>query len=176
MKRLARKMMNQAAKNRVISKQEACCQLAGLKLLICSERFETISISGQYKIGTESAAKTTILGRYAIRKNHMDLSLHEYFKKLKSTSKIKIVPHYVGGRINAVYPPSANYAKSVLIVHFPWNTKFPYGQLNSKQLLRTFKSFITSPTCPKTVTIPYSRAKQKYTEKKKNCGTHYKRF
>ena len=118
-KRLARKMMNQAAKNRVISKQEACCQLAGLKLFISSERFEQISISAEYKLGTESAAKTTVLGKYAIRKKDMDLSLHQYFKKLKSTSKIKIVPPYVGGRINAFYPPAANYAQSVLIDHFP---------------------------------------------------------
>ena len=50
--RVARHLLNQSAKNRVVSKQEAMCHLGGLDLFLCSESIRDVSLSGQLKIGT----------------------------------------------------------------------------------------------------------------------------
>ena len=44
-RRVAIKCMNQFTKDKLISKQEAMCLSGGLKLFLCSETIETISIS-----------------------------------------------------------------------------------------------------------------------------------
>jgi hypothetical protein len=48
--RLSRHLLNHAATNQTISKQECMLLVGGLDLVKCSETIETVSISGQYCI------------------------------------------------------------------------------------------------------------------------------
>jgi hypothetical protein len=79
-KRLARKVLNQASKNRVVSKQEAICQLVGLPLWSCSEAFQNVSLSGSIRLASEKESRTTFLAEYARRSPELHfMSLHQYF-------------------------------------------------------------------------------------------------
>src|SRR5687767_14311667 len=66
-KRIARKLLNKTTKDKVISKQECMCHLAKLDLVLCSESFETVSISGEYRLCTDGESKSTFLPKYAKR-------------------------------------------------------------------------------------------------------------
>ena len=86
-RKVARQLLNSTVKDRVISKQEAMCTLRGLSLCLCSESIDTVSISGYRKISTNKTAKSSILNMYANRKNDDELTLHQFFKKIKKWDK-----------------------------------------------------------------------------------------
>ncbi len=102
--KLSRHLLNRAASNRTVSKQECMVLLAGLDLVMCSETIETVSISGQYRI--QEGKNTTIFKKYEQRLPHLhDLSLDAFFHHVKNSKGGKlIIPHYVGGRSQPVYP------------------------------------------------------------------------
>lgn len=58
---LARKVLNDSLKAKVVSRQEAIFQLAGISLYNFLEFIDTVSISGNVKIGTERMSKYTFL-------------------------------------------------------------------------------------------------------------------
>jgi hypothetical protein len=168
-KTLARVLLNKVTKEKVISKQECMCHLAGLNLVLCSESIESVSISGTYKLGTENQAKATLLSKYANRDStEKDMTLHQYFffTKQKSTQLRKpAIPHYVGGRSFPTYPVTEGYAKSVLTCHVPW-----IGSSNSqtnRNYIQEFQDFIKSGDCPKSVKVAYGRVKARYLQKNK---------
>jgi hypothetical protein len=168
-KTLARVLLNKVTKEKVISKQECMCHLAGLDLVLCSESIESVSISGTYKLGTEYQAKKTMLSRYADRENvHKDMTLHQFFlfTKTKSSQIRKpVIPHYVGGRSSPTYPVTEGYAKSVLTCHVPW-----IGKLNfqgNRDYVQEFQDFVKSDNCPKSVKVAYGRVKGRYLQKNK---------
>ena len=78
-KRVSRHILNEATKNRLISKQESMCYIGQLPLFLCSEIIENISLSGYRKIGTQQEAQTTFLITYAKRQEKHEMSLHQYF-------------------------------------------------------------------------------------------------
>ena len=173
-KRIARKLLNKTSKDKVISKQECMCHVAKLNLFMCSESIETVSISGEYRLCTTGEAKYSFLTKYAKRDTAKwsHLSLHQYFhniRKLKLLNNIGnqkcIIPHYVGARSVPTYPPTEGYAKSVLILHVPWNNTFN-EQTEPRNYIEEFKSFIKSPLCPMSVKIGYQCAKARYEENK----------
>src|SRR5688572_12022804 len=87
-KRVARKLLNKTTKDKVISKQECMCQLAKLPLYLCSESFETVSISGEYRLCTSGEAKSSFLSKYAKRDtdwSHMSLYQYFHFRKNSAT-------------------------------------------------------------------------------------------
>jgi hypothetical protein len=97
-KKMARRVLNEASKSRVISKQEAICQLAGLDLFSCSEVVKVESLSGEYRIGTGKEAQHTLLARYAKRDvNLHSMNLYNFFDhwynspsdRMKKTSRRK---------------------------------------------------------------------------------------
>lgn len=169
-KTLARVLLNKVTKEKVISKQECMCHLAGLNLVLCSESIEPVSISGTYKLGTETQAKATLLSQYAKRENTLeDMTLHQYFffKKQTSTRLRKPpIPHYVGGRSYPTYPVTEGYAKSVLTCHVPW-IGCSHFEAN-KNYIQEFQDFIKSNNCPKSVKVAYGRVKNRYLQKNKS--------
>ena len=79
-KKCAWKMLNDTMKQRMMSKQETCCLLAGLELFNCSETIEPISISSTTKIGTNNASQKSFLRKCADRaKSLHGMSLTHFF-------------------------------------------------------------------------------------------------
>ena len=173
-KRIARMLLNKTTKDKVISKQECMCHLAKLDLFLCSEAIETVSISGQYRLCTSGQSNFSFLTKYAQRdiSKYSNMSLHQYFDYIKNNTlkgacnnKRYIIPHYVGARSSPTYPPTEGYAKSVLLLHVPWQEKFDH-ETQGKNYIEEFKAFIKKPDCPTGIKIGYERAKARYEEKK----------
>ena len=173
-KRIARKLLNQTTKDKVISKQECMCHLARLDLFLCSEAIETVSISGEYRLCTSGQSNFSFLTKYAHRdiSKYKDMSLHQYFEYIKNgalkgacSNRRSIIPHYVGAKSVPTYPPTEGYAKSVLLLHVPWQYKFDQ-QAHGRNYIAEFKSFIKRPDCPTGIRIGYERAKARFEQKK----------
>lgn len=164
MKRLARRLLNQCSKNRVVSKQEAVCQLVGLPLFSCSETLENVSLAGNVKLGSEGEGRTTLLTKYARRApslHHMSLDAffhHENARFMKDGVKKKI-PKYSGAQCEAVYPATPAYARGVMLIYCPWHGTFDLDKQNTS-LLDAFHAFISNhDLCPESVSVSYHRAK-----------------
>ena len=98
--RLSRHLLNRAASNCAISKQECMVLLSGLDLMMCSESIEMVSITGSYRL--QDGASSTFYSHYEKRPQSLHhLSLDQYFDEEKNSNvpgKKTIIPHYVGGR------------------------------------------------------------------------------
>ena len=160
--RLARKILNDSLKSKVISRQEAIFQLMGLSLCSCSEFIDTVSISGNVKLGTNKASKSTFLYKYSVReKIFHNLSLYDYFNvynnQIKKSTKIKI-PHIVGGKIQSNDVNDLNYMRSILLVHMPWYQNFMI-KTDTPDLQEKFIHFLHDKhNCPESVRLDYYRA------------------
>ena len=158
------KLMNRSVANRTITKQEAMCELAKLPFVICSETIENVSLSGcsKFKEASGSSSVNTMLGQYRRRDDRLqDLSLHEFFhlKKNKEKKRInskEIIPHFVGGSGQPVYPVTPSYARTVLHVYKPWSNKLPVPK--EDWYINAFHEFLQDPKCPASVKIGYARA------------------
>jgi hypothetical protein len=165
-KTLARVSLNKVTKEKVISKQECMCHLAGLDLVLCSESIESVSMSGTCKLGTENQAKSTLLSEHAKRQNtQKDMTPHEFyfFTKEKSSLRKPVVPHCVGGKSNPTHPVTEGHAKSVLTCHVPW-----IGCSNFKtnrSCMQEFQDFIKTTACPKSVKVAHGRVKNRHLQK-----------
>jgi hypothetical protein len=172
-KRVARKLLNKITKDKVISKQESMCHLAKLPLYLCSESFESVSISGEHCLCTSGEAKSSFLAKYAERDTDWGhMSLHGYFHFRKNSAMSRqpnswkcIIPHFVGARSVPTFPPTEGYAKSVLILHEPWINLFNQ-EGESRDYINEFYNFLNSPKCPLSVKIGYERVKARYEGKK----------
>ena len=164
-KKLARRLLNECTKNRVVSKQEALCQLAGLSLFSCSEGFENVSLSGNARLQTEFAGKKTFLARYANRDaSESDLSLDQFFHKSYNEKRCKgkkiKIPIYSGAQCEAIFPATNAYARAVMLIYCPWIGKFPLGE-EEPDLIDKFKAFVVDKNkCPTSVSVSYERARQ----------------
>lgn len=83
LKRLSRKLLNKSTVNRVISKQECLVMLLELDFVLCSDRFDNISVGGKQLITkSEKCAKSgTLVKSYGRRQKieELNMSLHEYY-------------------------------------------------------------------------------------------------
>ena len=142
---LVTKIINNAMKVKIISAQEATVLLSGLDLCFCSETIETVSLSGSYKLGTTSYS-SYIYNKYANRVGSPAMSLDDFFHITKNKGSNKyIIPHYVGARMQAIWPPTKEFAKAMLIIHLPWAKTF---HIPDDKLIQTFKALYESSTCP----------------------------
>jgi hypothetical protein len=167
-KKMACCVLNEASKSRVISKQEAICQLAGLDLFSCSEVVKTESLAGEYKIGTGKEAQHTLLARYAKRDGNLHtMNLYDFFDhwynspsdRMKRSFKTKI-PLFSGARCEPCYPATTAYARSVLLLYRPWHGRFVLNE-DDNAFLPIFKRWIkNTELCPKVVRLEYKRAKR----------------
>jgi len=137
--------------------------LGGLPLVSCTEKIESVSMSGYNRV-SESESRS-LLSRYRSRPVGLShLSLHRYFfwdkmKQKKEEKKKQCVPHYVGSSTTPKYPPTESYARAMLIIHKPWRGS-SRGAAGSKIL--EFTEFIKNPICPKSLTLAYARAKERH--------------
>jgi len=166
-KRMARRLLNESSKNRVISKQEALCQMAGLRLFTCSEAMEQVSLSGNTRLGTEFQGKKTFLSKYATRDSHFHhMSLDQYFHQVHNSNpsanqrdKRFKVPIYSGAQCEPVFPATPAYARGVMLIYSAWHTTFDFDK-NTEHLLEAFADFIHDKTrCPHSVSVSYERAR-----------------
>ena len=166
-KKVARRMLNECSKSRVISKQEATCHLLGLNLYSCSEKVEIVSLSGEHRLGTDSQSSRSLLVRYAKRPDFLKcMNLYDFFDyshnkpdDMKRKNWKRRIPMFQGGRCEAVYPATTAYARAVLLVFQPWTDKFSIDK-DSPLLLKRFNNFIKDRhKCPKVVRVAYERAR-----------------
>ena len=158
-KRVARKILNEALKLRVISKQESLCQLVGLPLFLCSERIEQVSLAGEVRLSTEKESKTSFLCKYANRKDCHGMSMAQYFdytkNKLKPESKT-VVPHFTGANVEPSFPPTNQHMRGLLLAYNPWHRTFPYKA--DAALSSNWKKFLASKTCPLHIKLAHASA------------------
>jgi hypothetical protein len=57
-----------------------------------------------------------------------------------------VIPHYVGGRCLAVYPPTEAYARSILLIYKSWIGKFDDGE--DRDVLKEFEEFFKTRQAP----------------------------
>jgi GTPase SAR1 family protein len=160
--KLAKQVMNKSLAHKMISKQENMVHLAGLDLHLCSETIETVSISGSYRLCEDShvSKANSVLKRYGSRKDNFDISFDDYYNLSRNQNKNKkmIIPHYVGGKSLPMYPPTKDYARSVLLLYKPWIGMFIE---EGRNFLKEFNDFITSSSCPTKVQVSYRRIQQR---------------
>ena len=166
--RLSRKLLNKAATNRVISKQECLVLLLDLDLVKCSDTFELIGIGDKMALkitGNSKQKKRYSTETYSKRPQcDWKLSLHSHFHKTKA-QYIKdkrarwIIPHYTGANIMPVYPPTKHYVKSMLKIHQPWIGNFAFSDKNWEH---QFDNLINSKSCSSFLSSGFTRAMSRF--------------
>ena len=171
MSRISIKSMNQLIKDKLCSKQETICLIAGLKLFDCSNTIEKININGYKAINADGKLTSSDkLSDYAHRNQHWDMSFFDWICQIKNKSLNgrTYIPHFVGTHTQATYPITEEYAKMVLLVYKPWHGNFANMLLGDKPILELYNDFHSSSNCPKLVRMEYNRAldnyKSQYTE------------
>jgi hypothetical protein len=136
-------------------------------MVICSESIETVSLSGALRCRENQGRieNSSILNKYNARDEHIEMSLHDYFKttknkNIKSKTTKEIIPHYVGGSGQPTFPVTRKYARATLLVHYPWSKDNPLP--HDDEYTTLFQKFLESDNCPPSVLIPYERVKQRY--------------
>ena len=161
LKRLAKKIMNKASTRRLISKQEACVLLAGLKLTSSSDLFNTISIAQNKRITTKDnkSSGSSFLSIYASRPvDHLGKNLADYFKIHREERRLPpAIPHFVGVNSTPTFPVTESYARHTLIVYKPW-TVYP----NKPNWKQEFDQFVNHHSCPKAARMAYDRVMQRH--------------
>ncbi len=160
--KLAKQVMNKSLAHKMISKQENMVHLAGLDLHLCSEIIDTVSVSGGYRLSEDNHVSkgNTLLKHYGSRKDNLDQSFDGDLVSSRKKSRWgkTIIPHYVGGKTFPVYPPTKEYARSVLLLYKPWIGTFIE---EGRDFVEEFNEFILSPNCPVKVKIPFNRIRQR---------------
>jgi hypothetical protein len=164
--RVCKKVMNEASKKRMISKQECMVLLADLDLVLCTETVENISISASKRLRKgeeENGGSGTFIEQYTRRpKMYESMSMTGYYEMVKNPdgqTKEKI-PNFVGINGTPVYPVTESYARHVLIVSRPWRS-YPRNVPWKEE----FDCFINSNACPLQVRMNYTRVMQRYHNK-----------
>ena len=161
--KLTRQFLNKAVAERAIPKPECMVELANLDLVLCSDIIQNVSISGHYKV--MNRASTTFVTKYQKRPDTFKhLSLKKYFHHIKSkkTRGKTIIPHFVGGQGQPVYPVTEAYARATLIIHKPWTDEKPL-KYQGTEWIEAFLKFIRTPECPLSVKISFERVKARFT-------------
>ena len=165
---IARKLLNRSVVSRLIPKQECMVELDKLPLVLSTESIESISLSGSYKLTSDS--HKGLIARYRkVATDRPDLSLSGLFEEEKEARATKktIIPHWIGGRGQPTYPVTHDYARMTLLVHKPWGAPSPLRRTKD-EWIQDFNNFINDPDCPKSVKIAYTRVKERKL-KKRQC-------
>lgn len=173
--RLTRQILNRSSAARTIPKPECMVEVGDMRLTLSSEVTEAINLSGSYKISSETHAD--LVNRYRrIAKNNPNMSLHDFVKRELNEENRKvrkkygkdtiIIPHYVGANGQPKYPPTMEYARSVLIVHKPWGDNKPKKRDGAKEWITEFEEFVQLDECPEFVKLEYARVKERAQSKR----------
>ena len=176
-KQMAHCVLNHVLKDWIISHQECLCQLASLPLYLCSEDVNHVSISGHVKLGKQNENKSGFLAKYQNRDSQFKmLSLHQYFYHTKENQKKQrknqktAFPNYTGGRIEMTYPLNPSLARSLLLIHKPWQKTIPTFGNTENTIIQQCTAFLQSTLCPTGVKYLYEKEKARY-ESEKKCRT-----
>ena len=163
--KLTRQLLNRAAVNRIVSKQECMVLLLGLDMVKCTDCFDKISTSGKVRLALKNSkcGKRDLQQQYAMR-NMADvelrsLSLHEFFhRKHNQKAGMKLrkwhIPVYTGASVRPMFPPSRKYAESLFYIHRPWQRSFLFVEGGWRD---KFEHFMFGGSCPPTARIAYER-------------------
>jgi hypothetical protein len=108
--KLARRLVNEASKTRVISKQEATCQLAGLESYNCSKKVQIESLAREQRLGIAKQAQNSLLVKYAKQEESLhDMNLYDFFDHYYNQSGVETGPNnkkrismFTGGRCESI--------------------------------------------------------------------------
>lgn len=173
--RITRQILNRSSANRTIPKQEVCTEVGELPLTLSTEVTETVNLSGSYKLSSDT--HFDLVNRYRrIAKQHPNMSLHDFVKvelntedrkiRKKYVKNASVIPHYVGANGQPKYPPTMEYARSVLIVHKPWGDDKPRKRSGPKEWINEFEEFVQLDECPEFVKLEYARVKERARSKR----------
>lgn len=165
---IARKLLNRSVVSRLIPKQECMVELDKLPLVLSTESIESISLSGSYKLTSDS--HKGLIARYRkTAQERPDLSLSGLFEEEieRRNTKKTVIPHWIGGRGQPTYPVTHDYARMTLLVHKPWKAPSP-PRRTKDEWIQDFNDFVNSPDCPKSVKIAHTRVKERKL-KKRQC-------
>lgn len=170
--KVAKQVLNRAACNRIVSKQECMVLLGGLDLYRCSDRLSLVPLGDGYRLTTKNTKNPTG-GNFRVKyENRSDidagLSLYEYYHKIKNTGvdpsdRTYNIPHFVGIQGQPCFPPSDSYCRSVLKIYKPWRRLEEIEQADD--LKGSFFDFILSSNCPTSVYQAYNRVHMRYLER-----------
>lgn len=166
--RVVKQIMNDCAKKRMISKQEAMVMLGGLDLVFCSETISPVSISSSKRLrkAEDKTTDKTFITLYEKRKSDFEsFNMYDYFEEIKNKqnenkNQKTIIPNFVGVNGTPTFPVTESYARHVLIVYKPWR-KYP----RQKEWKRDFEQYINSPNVHPAAYLPYKRAVERYIRK-----------
>lgn len=160
---LAKKLLNRASSNRIISKQECIVECLELPLTMCSEKITTVSISGSAQITTKKMGGN-FLTQYANRAiDDENLSLCAFIHRIlrkEGDDSIQVI-HFVGMNNTPVFPVSPSYARATLIVNAPWRDAM-YHAMSNQHCLQIFYERLRAKQFPSTVLLNYLQAKNRY--------------
>ena len=160
-KRVTRQLLNRAVAHRTIPKQESMVELGQLQLVECTEKIEPVSLSGCYKL--QGSTHYDIVSRYRRQAGtHPEMSLASYFEVVNKDKPMTVIPHWIGGNSQPTFPVSTDYARTTLLIHYPWKSMTPPSFGCTSSVVRAFYDFLKSSRCPEAVKLTHARMKQRY--------------
>ncbi len=144
---------------RDVSSVEACHELSMLPLYRCSHQFQSVSLTGTCVLERtgKSATKATPLDKYLARKETDHSSWHSF---LCSTGRVPVIQ----GSTLATFPITADYARTVLLMHYP-NWRKISDIVGDSDWLTKFNEFVETDICPTFIKAEIERAKQQAAKK-----------
>ena len=150
-----------------IPKQECMVELDKLPLVLCTETIESISLSGSYKLSSDTHQGLVSRYRKIAAAKQPETSLNDLFNQENRNTSKTVIPHWIGGRGQPTYPVTKDYARMTLLVHRPWKASTP-PRLSKEQWIQEFNQFLVDPECPQSVKIAYTRVRERKI-KKRQC-------
>ena len=164
---LANKMLNRAATNRFISKPECVVLLMELALVLCSDKFTQINLSGYARISKSGVSCNNWLKQYEKRPKALDsLTFHQYFHFKKDQYKGMDkpewdIPIYTGMHTKAVFPVTMKYTQFVFKVHKAWRDRREY-EMPAFGWKDRYNAYINSSVCPAAAKFAYLQAVERH--------------
>ena len=141
---------------RYISTAEACYELSALPLYRCSRTFQYLSMTGSRVLEWtgKTATKNTALDKYLARENDKPISWYSY---ICSLGKVPAV----GGNVQATWPLTVEYARTMLLLRWPsWRKIADIVDVDPPNWLEKFQQFLDSDQCPSFVKAEVERTKK----------------
>ncbi|KAK3093512.1 hypothetical protein FSP39_016633 [Pinctada imbricata] len=153
-KSLCTKLLMRTVK-RDISAVEACYEISSIPLYRCSNKFQSISLSGFRVIEKDGSilTKSTAVDKYLNRDENDSVSLYTFICRSGS------VPVITGGHTQATWPLEEAFCRTSLLLHFPdWRTLSDL-KTASDSWIDAFSKFLETDLCPNFIKADVERVK-----------------
>ena len=156
---------------RDVSAVEACFEISSLPLYRCSHTFQSVSLSGSRLLEAsekgEIQIKCNALDRYLQRDPNQKMTFYDH---LCQNNKVPVI---TGTHILPTWPLSEDYARAMLLLHFPDWRKFSDIKSEKVTWTETLLNFLKTPECPNFLKAAVEKAKQKQPDVSENLETGY---